>query len=308
MSREDRIIKELADKYGLTVGERRGSATQILHRPGTALAIVIKPLHITHDRNYKEAESCVRRVLRRSGIPLPGEDGSLGLKIAEAQLKHAPPPPVRIAAPVAPPEQPSLFKTPQEEFPAAHLPPVTPVRVAPPVAVESSKPANPSKETAVSEDKAIIKRNRFSRPQIVQVTVALMRNGTIGGDDVYAFNAGYSDAKVAEAVNEKVEDVNRKVTAQDVKVIRCEHVGKTADEVERAKKAERLGAHGDHSGGLGAVAMRTANNARAISTLISDLRSLADRVEALEAAATTPASPVTIVAANTSKTNGAAHS
>lgn len=245
--RDGTILAELAAKYGLEIGARRGH-TVMLYRAGTGVYMPVLRCHLNKSRNLKEAESSIRRVLRRNGLPLPGETPASLPAVAQDATQ-----------PLRQPYLPTMQPTP----PAAPLP----VTVT-----------QPKEDAPAMLDKPKKTQHRIIQAQVARASILLAQNGLLDDKGVFTFAIGWDDAKIAAEVNKAVTEqpggrpLPTKLDAADVAEMRHENFGRTKTEIEGAAAAANAGS----------FATRVATLSQAVADLTKTVGDLTVRLEALE--------------------------
>lgn len=247
--RDGTILAELAAKYGLEIGARRGH-TVMLYRAGTGVYMPVLRCHLNKSRNLKEAESSIRRVLRRNGLPLPGETPASLPAVAQDATQ-----------PLRQPYLPTMQPTP----PAAPLP----VTVT-----------QPKEDAPAMLDKPKKTQHRIIQAQVARASILLAQNGLLDDKGVFTFAIGWDDAKIAAEVNKAVTEqpggrpLPTKLDAADVAEMRHENFGRTKTEIEGAAAALTANA--------GSFGTRVATLSQAVADLTKTVGDLTARIETLE--------------------------
>lgn len=248
--RDGTILAELAAKYGLEIGARRGH-TVMLYRAGTGVYMPVLRCHLNKSRNLKEAESSIRRVLRRNGLPLPGE---------------TPASPPAVAQDATQPLRQPYLPTMQSMLPAAPLP------------VTATQPKEDA--PAMSDQNSRKPQRRVIQAQVARASILLAQNGLLDDKGVFTFAIGWDDAKIAAEVNKAVTEqpggrpLPTKLDAADVAEMRHENFGRTKTEIEGAAAALTANA--------GSFGTRVATLSQAVADLTKTVGDLTARIETLE--------------------------
>lgn len=246
--RDGTILAELAAKYGLEIGARRGH-TVMLYRAGTGVYMPVLRCHLNKSRNLKEAESSIRRVLRRNGLPLPGETPASLPAVAQDATQ-----------PLRQPYLPTM----QSMLPAAPLP------------VTATQPKEDA--PAMSDQNSRKPQRRIIQAQIARGCILLAQNGLLDGD-VFTFAKGWDDSRIAEAVNVSVTTqpnglaLPTTLVGKDVAEMRHANFGRTKIEIDAAAAA---------AANAGSFATRVATLSRRVADLMRTVDELKSRIESME--------------------------